>query len=158
MRWNARGGQAIVTMRGWDQSDRFDEAWALVAATYHSELHVLANVIDLTPKPTRNARGGASRRGLHPEIFVDGCHRVTGRVCSGPLGVPLSQSRCRASAAASTWHAVTPGTSTDDGDAATISQQPATAGTSIVTMSVEYVTPLRKWRVTWQEFDKAYAP
>jgi hypothetical protein len=61
MRWSARGAQAILTMRGWDQSDRFDEAWALVAATYHSEIHVLANVIDLTPKPTRNARGGASR-------------------------------------------------------------------------------------------------
>lgn len=61
MRWSAHGAQAILTMRGWDQSDRFDEAWALVAATYHSEIHVLANVIDLTPKPTRKARGGASR-------------------------------------------------------------------------------------------------
>lgn len=27
-------------MRGWDQSERFDEAWALVAATYHRDVHV----------------------------------------------------------------------------------------------------------------------
>lgn len=44
MRWGTYGAQAILTMRGWDQSDRFDQAWALVAATYHREVHVLANV------------------------------------------------------------------------------------------------------------------
>ena len=27
MRWG-RGAQAILTTRGWDQSERFDEAWA----------------------------------------------------------------------------------------------------------------------------------
>lgn len=51
MRWGKKGAQAILTMRGWDQSERFDEAWALVAATYHCEVHVLANVVELTPKP-----------------------------------------------------------------------------------------------------------
>jgi hypothetical protein len=56
MRWGARGAQAILTMRGWDQSDRFDAAWALVAATYHTEVQVLANVVDLTPKPERKRR------------------------------------------------------------------------------------------------------
>jgi|HigsolmetaAR202D_1030399.scaffolds.fasta_scaffold13729_2 hypothetical protein len=61
MRWGARGAQAILTMRGWDQSDRFDEAWALVAATYEREVHVLANVIDITPKPERLRRSRASR-------------------------------------------------------------------------------------------------
>lgn len=53
MRWSHRGAQAILTMRGWDQSERFDQGWALVAATYEREVHVLANVIDITPKPSR---------------------------------------------------------------------------------------------------------
>jgi hypothetical protein len=34
MRWGEDGGQAILTLRGWTQSgDRFDRAWALLAAT-----------------------------------------------------------------------------------------------------------------------------
>jgi hypothetical protein len=61
MRWGTRGAQAILTMRGWDQSDRFDEAWALVAATYHRDVQVLANVVDITPKPPRKERRRASR-------------------------------------------------------------------------------------------------
>jgi hypothetical protein len=56
MRWGTRGAQAILTMRGWDQSDRFDEAWALVAATYHCDVHILANVIDITPTPPKGWR------------------------------------------------------------------------------------------------------
>jgi hypothetical protein len=60
MRWGSRGAQAILTMRGWDQSDRFDEAWALVAATYQSEVVILANVIDITPKPEKKPRRRAS--------------------------------------------------------------------------------------------------
>lgn len=56
MRWGERGAQAILTMRGWDQSARFDQGWALVAATYHTEVHVLANIIDITPKPERKPR------------------------------------------------------------------------------------------------------
>ncbi len=45
-------------MRGWDQSDRFDEAWSLVAATYqrHVHVHVLANVVDITPMPEKKPR------------------------------------------------------------------------------------------------------
>src|SRR5450432_3022091 len=31
MRWSVHGAQAILTPRGWDQSERFDKAWALVA-------------------------------------------------------------------------------------------------------------------------------
>jgi hypothetical protein len=58
MRW---GAQAILTMRGWDQSERFDEAWTLVAATYQREVHVLANVVDITPKAPRKERRRASR-------------------------------------------------------------------------------------------------
>ena len=30
--------------------------WALVASTYHGEVHVLANVVDLTPRPEKNGR------------------------------------------------------------------------------------------------------
>lgn len=50
MRWSNPGAQAILTPRGWDQSERFDEAWALVAATYQAEVTVLANVIAMKPK------------------------------------------------------------------------------------------------------------
>jgi len=62
MRWGTHGAQAVLTMRGWDQSDRFDEALALVAATYHREVQVLANVIDITPKPERAHRARAGAR------------------------------------------------------------------------------------------------
>jgi hypothetical protein len=61
MRWGTAGAQAILTMRGWDQSDRFDQAWALVAATYQCDVHVLANVIDITPKPEKKPRARTSR-------------------------------------------------------------------------------------------------
>jgi hypothetical protein len=60
MRWGSRGAQAVLTMRGWDQSDRFDEAWALVAATYQCEVTILANVIDITLKPEKKPRRRAS--------------------------------------------------------------------------------------------------
>jgi hypothetical protein len=57
MRWGF-GAQAILTARGWDQSERFNEAWALLAAHYHAEVYVLAKVIPFTPpKPPRRARG-----------------------------------------------------------------------------------------------------
>lgn len=62
MRWSVRGAQAILTPRGWDQSERFDEAWALVAATFHAEVTVLANVIAIKPGRTPAAsRTKASR-------------------------------------------------------------------------------------------------
>ena len=62
MRWG-RGAQAILTARGWDQSDRFDEAWALLAARYQTEVHVLARVIPFTPPKPRSGRGPARRAG-----------------------------------------------------------------------------------------------
>ncbi len=61
MRWGSHGAQAILTLRGWDQSDRFDEAWTLVASTYQRDIHVLANVIDITPKPEKKSKKRASR-------------------------------------------------------------------------------------------------
>lgn len=63
MRWSTGGAQAILTPRGWDQSERFDEAWALVAATFHADITILANVIALKPPPRepRRPRARASR-------------------------------------------------------------------------------------------------
>jgi hypothetical protein len=50
MRWGQNGGQAILTVRGWTQSgDRFDRAWALLAATYQAEVIVLHNVVPFPP-------------------------------------------------------------------------------------------------------------
>lgn len=50
MHWGHHGAQAILTMRGWDQSDRFDEAWALVATTY--ERDTVRSESRLRPRPT----------------------------------------------------------------------------------------------------------
>jgi len=55
MRWGAEGGQAILTVRGWTQSERFDQAWALLAATYKAKVTLLDNVVDI-----RAARGRTS--------------------------------------------------------------------------------------------------
>ena len=45
MRWGMAGGQSVLTVRGWTQSERFDRAWALLAATYQVQVTVLDNVI-----------------------------------------------------------------------------------------------------------------
>jgi hypothetical protein len=47
MRWGLEGGQAILTVRGWTQSGRFDKAWALLAATYQMQVITLDNVVDI---------------------------------------------------------------------------------------------------------------
>jgi hypothetical protein len=47
MRWGRDGGQAILNIRGWVQSERFDQAWALVAATFRAEVTVLNQVVAL---------------------------------------------------------------------------------------------------------------
>lgn len=62
MRWSVPGAQAILTPRGWDQSERFDKAWALIAATFHADVTVLANVVALKPQsPPTKPRPKASR-------------------------------------------------------------------------------------------------
>jgi hypothetical protein len=48
MRWKHEGGQAILTFRALVQSERFDRAWALLAATYKAEVTLLDNVIALS--------------------------------------------------------------------------------------------------------------
>jgi hypothetical protein len=47
MRWGKEGGQAILNLRGWAQSDRFDQAWAMLAATYQAEIVVLSDVVSI---------------------------------------------------------------------------------------------------------------
>jgi hypothetical protein len=62
MRWSVRGAQAILTPRGWDQSERFDQAWAMLAATFEAEVTVLANVVAIKPVATpKSPRAKASR-------------------------------------------------------------------------------------------------
>jgi hypothetical protein len=57
MRWEQKGGQAILTLRGWTQSgDRFDRAWALLAATYQAEVVTLHNVVPFPPSGRQRAR------------------------------------------------------------------------------------------------------
>ena len=45
MRWGKEGGQAILNLRGWAQSERFDQAWALLAATFQAEITLLNDVV-----------------------------------------------------------------------------------------------------------------
>lgn len=51
MRWGREGGQAVLTMRGWAQSERFDRAWALSAATYKAEIHTFKNIVAFPGMP-----------------------------------------------------------------------------------------------------------
>ena len=44
MRWREAGGQAILTLRGWVQSDRFGAAWPLLSATCRGEVSLLDEV------------------------------------------------------------------------------------------------------------------
>jgi len=48
MRWRNEGGQAILTFRALIQSERFDRAWALLAATYKAEVTLAENVVALS--------------------------------------------------------------------------------------------------------------
>ena len=47
MRWGQQGGQAILNLRGWAQSERFDQAWALLAATFHAEITLLNDIVSI---------------------------------------------------------------------------------------------------------------
>ncbi|MCA9830995.1 MAG: hypothetical protein KC495_11040 [Dehalococcoidia bacterium] len=58
MQWGEEGGQAILTLRGWSQSgDRFDRAWALLAATYQAEVITMRNVVPFPVPATRKPAG-----------------------------------------------------------------------------------------------------
>lgn len=53
MRWRHEGGQAILTLRALEQSDRFDRAWRLLAATYVHDVRLPDNVVDLASRRPR---------------------------------------------------------------------------------------------------------
>ena len=53
MRWGQEGGQAILTLRGWSQSERFDQAWALLAATYEFQVTIISNVVPISSAKKR---------------------------------------------------------------------------------------------------------
>lgn len=58
MQWGQEGGQAILTLRGWTQSgDRFDRAWALLAATYQAEVITMRNVVPFPGPANRKSVG-----------------------------------------------------------------------------------------------------
>lgn len=48
MRWREAGGQAILTLRGWAQSDRFGAAWSLLSETYRTPVSVPDDDIEST--------------------------------------------------------------------------------------------------------------
>jgi hypothetical protein len=39
----------MLNARGWDHSERIDQAWALLAAEHQLDVHVLARVIPFEP-------------------------------------------------------------------------------------------------------------
>ena len=53
MRWRRDGGQAILTLRGLIQSDRFDDAWLLLRQTYVRHVELPNNVISLDSRRSR---------------------------------------------------------------------------------------------------------
>lgn len=55
MRWGMQGGQGILTVRGWTQSERFDHAWALLAASHRAQITVLDNVVAFPSRKTPRA-------------------------------------------------------------------------------------------------------
>jgi hypothetical protein len=42
MRWDPQGGQAILNLRAWSQSDRFDAAWLLLQENYRADIPLAA--------------------------------------------------------------------------------------------------------------------
>jgi len=50
MRWRHAGGQAILTQRALAQSNRFEQAWDLLSATYRTEVSLPDNVVELPRK------------------------------------------------------------------------------------------------------------
>jgi hypothetical protein len=51
MRWRHPGGHAILTLRALVQSERFEHGWAMLSATYKSEVVVPENVSPFPRQP-----------------------------------------------------------------------------------------------------------
>jgi hypothetical protein len=61
MSWSQEGAQAILTPRAWTQSDRFDLAWALLAAAYKADVTIINEVTgEVGPPPERKPAPGAT--------------------------------------------------------------------------------------------------
>ena len=50
MRWRNEGGQAILTLRSWGQSERFDRGWRILAETYKKEVALPSKVTALSQR------------------------------------------------------------------------------------------------------------
>jgi len=61
MRWSQAGAQAILTPRSWDQSGRFDQAWAILAATFETKISIYRPLTLVKPQPTPIPANDASR-------------------------------------------------------------------------------------------------
>ena len=57
-RWRHTGGQAVLTFRALSKSGRFDRAWALLAASYHTEVYTPDNVVSLESPARGDAVSG----------------------------------------------------------------------------------------------------
>jgi hypothetical protein len=53
MRWRHDGGQAILTLRSLEQSDRFDRAWHMLASTYIKDVRLPENIVDIASRRPR---------------------------------------------------------------------------------------------------------
>lgn len=53
MRWRRDGGQAILNLRGFEQSGRFDRAWRRLASTYVHDVSLADNVVDIGSRRPR---------------------------------------------------------------------------------------------------------
>jgi hypothetical protein len=53
MRWRDAGGQAILTLRALEQSNRFDCAWRMLAPTYVHHVGLPDNIVDIASRRPR---------------------------------------------------------------------------------------------------------
>ena len=73
MRWSMHDGEAILTLRAWLQSHRFDSGWAVLSDTYRSEVAAPKNVVPLRRHIRILKKRSVSR--AHPRSSHRGPHR-----------------------------------------------------------------------------------
>jgi hypothetical protein len=57
-RWRHTGGQAVLTFRALSKSGRFNRTWALLTASYYTEVYTPDNVVSLKSPARSNAVSG----------------------------------------------------------------------------------------------------
>ena len=82
MRWGARGGQAILTLRSLVQSQRFDHAWPLLAKSYRTNVACPDNVVPRAIPLSGKGVTGACSAAHFGEHFVSECQ-------AGPRGAAV---------------------------------------------------------------------